>query len=590
MLKRSDTLTHTILSMIVKRNGRGSRIYGLPGGAWYQADQTMQTFITNAALTYVHASNETSSLYMAACEALSLNKVGVTFSTSGPASLMALTGIGAALYEALPVVCFLGFPTVNFQFIDHRIFTKICKKVYYIDENTVNPRKIVADAFTIARRGTTSSPGFGPVAIFVLDSCWERQYTRLRSPALAYPRTNSTAFRNRVFAHITAKSKVVIRLGERVHPTMVKQLADLTAVYKNVFITLTMLSKTYLNPLEYPNVGVDGPLSAMTSVINAATLVLEVGDGINYGMLLYTDVYQYMTPQAKLFYVLNSKPHYPPASSTSANTLYMDVNEFLADFVAAYKPRLPLPRVRWQDVRSIEAAHAASALADYKAQRVGDVWTTIAVVAHCFEVIYGEQAQSMVIDDDLLYSTDVGQVSFLTHLFLRVKTPMAISILGEFSAIGSGISVTAGYLRTNKYKGAVLVIGDGGFLNVASYLTDLCRVLHENPEYAVLILLMNDNCYAIVKQGEIQLFGAATSITSTAPLQQGVNLGEIACAFFGDKLANYLELTELQADSDELVAFMQHWYRTRPGGASILHYRTAVGQPFTISSPVLKKS
>lgn len=577
--KQTYTLARMILRMIVRRNGRGSRIYGLPGAAWYQAHQTMQTFFTNAALTYVHASNESSSVYMAACEALSMDKVGVTFSTSGPGSLMALTGIGTALYEALPVVCFLGVPTVDLQFIDYRIFNNICKKVYYIDEKTLNPRKIVADAFTIARRGTPDAPGKGPVAIFVLDSCWERQYTHLRSPALAYPRTNSTAFRNRVFAHITARSKVVIRLGERVHPAMVKQMADLTTVYPNLFITLTMLSKTYLNPLEYPNVGVDGPLSAMNPVIQAATLVLEVGDGINYGMLLYTDVYSYMTPEAKLFYVLNSKPQYPPASSTAANTLYMDVNEFLTDFVAAYN--LPSRR-RWQDVRAIEAAHAASALAAYKAQRVGGVWTTIAVVAHCFEVIYGEQAQPMVIDDDLLYSTDVGLVSFLTHLFLRVKTPMAISILGEFSAIGSGISVTAGYLRTNKYKGAVLVIGDGGFLNVSSYLTDLCTVLHENPEYAVLILLMNDHCYTNVKQAEVHLFGESTPITSTTPMQQGVSLGSIACAYFGDKLANYLELTELQADSDELIEFIQHWYRTRPRGATILHYRTAVGQPFTI--------
>jgi thiamine pyrophosphate-dependent acetolactate synthase large subunit-like protein len=543
----------------------------------------VQTFIANKALTYVHASNESSSLYMAAYEALSLNKVGITFSTAGPGSLMAMTGIGTALYEAVPLISFFGIPVVDFQYIDKSVFEKICKRVYYINESTVDPHTVIGDAFTIAQRGTPESPGKGPVVICILDSCWMKPYTYKRSPStLTYPRTNSDAFRNGILSNITAKSKVLIRLGERVHPTVVRQVADLSTVYKNVFITLTLLSKTYLDPTVYPNVGVDGPLNnAMNPVLNAATMVLDVGDGINYGLVLYTDVYPYMTPNTPLFYVLNSKTQYPPASSTTENTLYMEVNEFLTDFIAAYKP--PLPRRRWRDARPLETAYAASMLAAYKAQRVQSTWTTIAVVAHCFEVIYQEQAQSMVIDDNLLYSTDVGLVSFLTNSFLRVKTPMAISILGEFSAIGSSISVVAGYLRTSKYKGAVLVLGDGGFLNVASYLIDLCKVLQENPEYTVLILLMNDNCYTNVAQAEAQLFGSFTSITSTAPLQQGVNLGEIACAYFGDKLADYLELTELQENSDELIAFMRQWYRTRPGGASILHYRTAVGQPYKIT-------
>lgn len=584
-LTSTNTLTEMVLSLIVDRNGFGSSIYGIPGAAWYQADKDIQTFITNQALTYVHASNESSALYMAAFEGLSLNKVGVTFSTAGPGTLMAATGIGTAMYEANPLVSFFGVPDVDFQYIDTSMFAKICKRVFYIDASTLNPQIIVSDAFIIAQKGTPQSPGKGPVAIFVLDSCWftPYRYTRFPRSTLTYPTRPMMPFIKRILTHVKPTSKIIIRLGERVDPSLVKKLADMSNVYTNLFIMLTLLSKTYINHSNYPNVGIDGPLANPTinNLYRSASLVIDVGDGINYSLLLYTDVYPYMTQNTPLYYVLNSPTQYPPGSSTRMNTLYVDVNVFLTNFLRYF---VPFGTNGWGDARAAETLFTSTILNAYKSQTNANVMTTIAVVAHAFDAIYAQHIgihTGMIIDDDLLYSTDVGLVSFLANSFIRLKTPMAISILGEFSAIGSSISVVAGYLRTHKYKGAVLVLGDGGFLNVPGYCVDLCKVLQENPDYSILILLMNDNCYTNVAQAEVKLFGTTTSITSTAELQVGLNLGTIASALFGDKLANYLELSDIT--TDQVSEFVTAWYTARPSGASILHYRTAVGQPFKIT-------
>ena len=298
-----------------------------------------------------------------------------------------------------------------------------------------------------------------------------------------------------------------------------------------------------------------------------------------------------MKENTPLFYILNSKSKYPPSSSNISNTLYMNVNIFLNLFLKFYV-NVPFPLVAWSDVRQSESTYVSTILNAYKSQTSlidNTTLTTISIVAQCFDVIYKNQPNNytngnleMVIDDNLLYSTDVGLVSFLTNSFIRLKNTMAISILGEFSAIGSSISVTAGYLRTNKYKGAVMVIGDGGFLNVSSYLIDLCKVLNENPDYSILILLMNDNCYTNVAEGELVLFGNYTSITSTSSLQIGIDLGTIASSFFGSKLSNYKKITDT-FDSSELTDFITSWYTTRPYGASILHYSTSVGQPYQIT-------
>jgi hypothetical protein len=141
-----ESLIELILNKVIELNGFGSNIYGLPGAAWYSADDNIQKYISNGSINYIHTSNESSSLYMAAYESLSSKKVGITFSTSGPGTLMAMTSIGTAFYEAVPLICFFGVRDTNFQYIDKDILYYTSKKVYYIDDNTINPEIILEDA------------------------------------------------------------------------------------------------------------------------------------------------------------------------------------------------------------------------------------------------------------------------------------------------------------------------------------------------------------------------------------------------------------------------------------------------------------
>ena len=605
ILTSTKSLISLILDKIIENNGHGSNIYGLPGAAWYSANDTIQTYIDNGSIKYIHASNEASSLYMASNEALTKDTVGITFSTSGPGTLMAMTGFGNALYEALPLISFFGVPTTYFQFIDKNIIVPVAKKMYYINSNTVNPQTILDDAFMIAKKGTPESPGYGPVAIFVyfdnFKKSYKYQYTANSISSLIYPDNtqNIINFSNKIFNHINSESKVIISIGERVHSRFVIELANLTNIYKNLFITLTLLSKTYINPLEYSNVAVFGPTQnkEINALYKNASIVIDCGDGIDYTLIVYADVYPLMNPGTPIFYIFNNLSVYPPASSTTDNTLFVDVNDFIHNFTNLYAKNVPIPTQSsyWSDMRLSETTFISNILTAYKNQTaVTDkaTATTMSVIAQAFQAIYDNQkniykldddTRVNIIDDTLLYSTDIGYVAYLCNSFINCKNPMAISILGEFSPIGSSISVVAGFLRSKKYTGSVLVIGDGGFLNVSSYLVDLAVVMSENPNYSILILLMNDNCYSNVAHGEELLFGYSTSITSTSLLQKNIKIGDIIRANLGSILNNYLEINDLKSSSDpNLYNFITNWYINKPPGVSVLIYNTAIGQPLQI--------
>jgi thiamine pyrophosphate-dependent acetolactate synthase large subunit-like protein len=595
----SNKFMSMLLNKIIDINGMHSNIYGLPGAAWYQANQVLENYINNNKINYIQSSNESSAIYQASYEAYSYNlknnqsKVGISFVTAGPGTTMALTALGSALNESIPMVCFFGVPVVNFQFIDITIARTVCKYVFYIDNNTVNPQKIIDKAFQIALKGIKNNTGMGSVGVFVLDSLWNSTYlyTDFAYPLIVYP-TNNIIIRKmttKILKTLQSTSKIIIRIGERVNIQNLNQLIELSILYPNIYIHLTLHSCNYVNSFNMENVGIEGPLENiyMNAHYQDATHTIDIGQGIENNSFIYSDVKPLMNSNSKIFYIYNTPLRYKPSSMNKNNTLYVNPNNFIPIFITEFKKLKPFSSSWINDTNKLSFYN--DILSEYQIQTKNNICTQLSVIANLMYTIYSfpnnrTDDNIPLIDDNLLYVSDIGLIAFVAKSFIHTKNIISNVLLSEFSPIGCTLSCTAGYLRTGNYDGFISINGDGGFMNVPGYAIDLKNVFKDNSTLSGLIFLCNDNTYTNIEYSEYILFNQTTSISKTDYLQNGINIGYILKELLGDIVNDYVEYTNLTLSTiSTLQNYVNTWYNTKPPGITIIHNIGPNGYPITLS-------
>lgn len=597
----TETISDLIINKIIQYNGKGSYIFGLPGAAWDDFDNTLQNSITNGDIKYIHASNESTGIYMAAYEAEIKNKVGIHFSTSGPGTTMSVTAVNSLYGETKSCIIFLGVSSGSFQqenTSDINIMSTISKKTFYIDINTINPQQILDDAFYIAKNGTTEFPGNGPVCVYINNN-WSNnyKYTLNTIPYNIIPinELQVNNILNLIKINTTSNSKIILRIGERVNIDIINQFAELTNIYKNIFLHLVASSKTYLNIDNYINCGVEGPLS--NQIVNTnyetATLVIQIGVGIEYSNSIFTDIYPLLkNPNANFYYITDNSLHFP-SSSNSNNSVVTDVNKFSLNLINLINLQFPkIINNPWTITKLQQNNYNVTLLEIYKNQKGknSNILTTISIVAQILDTIYKLQSynngviNNMIIDDNYLYSTDVGLCAYISDSLIYHKKINNILNFLEFGPIGVSTPCVAGRLLNEKFDGAINIIGDGAFLNSPGYLIDLTNILSQMPTKRCLFILLNDNCYTAVKVSEQSLFNNSTSIVNTNTLQNNIDISLLAKAFMGSKLIKSLELEDITNYSNELYSFIYNWYNKlngfTEGGFYFIYYKTIYGTPF----------
>ncbi len=600
MIKRSpNKFMSMLLNKIIQCNGEGSNIYGLTGAAWYQADQVLQNYINNNKINYIHSSNESSAIYQASYEAYSYNlknnksRIGFTFVTAGPGTTMALTALGSGLNESIPMVCFFGVPVINFQYIDINVSRAVCKYVFYIDNKTINPQKIIDKAFQIALKGTNNNRGMGTVGVFVLDSLWNSQflYTDYLYPLITYPEHRLTIHRTtiNILRTLSPSSKIIIRIGERVSIENLYKLIELSKIYTNIYIHLTLHTSHYVNSFDMTNVGIEGPTENiyMNAHYQYATHVLDIGQGIEYNSFVYTDVKPLMSSKSRLFYIYNTPLKYKPSSMNKFNTLYVNPNDFIPTFIKYFKNLKPFTSEWTND--STKLSFYNNILTAYQNQTTNDICTQLSVIANLMYTIYSFPNNRTtdnipLLDDNILYVSDIGLTAFIPQSFIHTKNTISKVLLSEFSPIGCTLACTAGFLRTSNYDGFISINGDGGFMNVPGYAIDLKNVFKDNPSLYGLIILCNDKTYTNVEYAEYSLFNQTTSISKTDYLQSGINIGHILREMLGDVVTDYVEYSNLTLSTISTIqSYIHTWYTTKPSGITIIHNIGPNGYPIYIN-------
>lgn len=602
----TEVLAQLLVNKIVAKNGVNSNIYGVTGAATYSANLIIQQAIDANRLNYIHSSNESAGIYMAAYEAEINNTVGVHFCTAGPGTAMAATAIGSLFNETKPCVIIFGVPTNNFQYIDRSIMTGITKRVIYIDKSTVNPQTLIDDAFYIALNGTTEFPGQGPVALFIHNDMWNSTYT-MSDQVQPYTKTINQSevaqLISKISRGITAfgAPRVIIRVGERVSIDNITLLAGLTRTYPNIYLHLTYISKTYIDANAYTNVGIEGPMGVGTVNDNysSASVVIDIANNINYGLIVDADVKPFMPANASIFYCLDQNLPYKPASSTSANMIISDPNNFVAKLIemitATDRTTNKLSNNPWPNTKAAQNSDIITMIGKYTSQTNSNGTTkptTASIIARATKTIYSLQAgnvgivtnnQTMLIKDNHLYSSDVGAVSFIFDSILMHQKVNHNLNFGEFSPIGCSLAAAAGRMMTGEYDDLICVIGDGGFLNVPGYLIDLLNVIMApGSTKRCLFMFMNDNRYSNVALAEKVKFGAFTDVTSTVDIQRNLNCVNMIAAILGSACKQQLSLND-DSSLEDLSSFVSNWYTRQAGytstGFYFISYTTVTGTP-----------
>ncbi len=600
MIKRSkNKFMSMLLNKIININGEGSNIYGLTGAAWYQSNQVLQNYINNNKINYIHSSNESAGIYQASYEAYSYNlknnlsRIGITFVTAGPGTTMALTALGSGLNESIPMVCFFGVPVINFQFIDITVSRVVCKRIFYIDTNTINPQKIIDKAFQIALNGIQNNRGMGTVGVFVLDTLWNSTflYTDFIYPLITYPDNRNIIYKMiiKIFKTLRSSSKIIIRIGERINIQNLYKLIELSNIYTNIYIHLTLHSSHYVNSFDMVNVGIEGPTENiyMNAHYQDATHVLDIGQGIEYNSFVYSDVKPLMQSNARIFYIYNTPLKYKPSSMNNLNTIYVNPNDFIPMFIRYFKSLKSFTSTWIND--STKLSFYNNILTAYQNQTSNNICTQLSVVANLMYTIYSfpdnrTNDNIPLIDDNILYVSDIGLCAFISQSFIHTKNTISKVLMSEFSPIGCTLACTAGFLRTSNYDGFISINGDGGFMNVPGYAIDLKNVFKDKPTLYGLIILCNDKTYTNVEYAEYELFNQTTSISKTDYLQSGINLGYILRELLGDIVNDYVEYSNLTLSTiSTLQSYVHTWYTNKPTGITIIHHIGPNGYPITLT-------
>jgi thiamine pyrophosphate-dependent acetolactate synthase large subunit-like protein len=594
-------ISEKIINKIIEVNGKGSYIFGICGSTWYYVDKAIQDNINKGLIKYFHSSNESSGINLAAYHASIINKIGVHFCTGGPGAAMAVSAVANIFNEAKPCVIFIGIPTnTYFEYFDPNIMRPISTAVFFIKDVNSNVNLILDEAFKIAKCGTIVNPREGPVVVFVnealwlLDSKYDSVYVNNRCLYKCEQDNNKiNKMLYKIQQTINSNTKVIIRVGHNVSIENIKQLANLTNDYKNFYLQLTYHSKKNFNAVDnkYPNVGIEGNLGdpIVNNNYSVTDVVIQFGLDFNqiYYLFEFQDVSVYTRPNTPIWYIINGIEQFLPSYITKDNSISTKCDYFIEKWLKQVYTtyQKPSKSAIWIPIKE-KNNYWEQIVNKYILQNQEGILTTASVISQVLKTIYELQKNNevYVIEDNLLYASDLGTSSFIFTQLTNHSKPNHFLSYYDFCPIGVGFAGAAGYLLSNKYTDLVFIMGDGGFTNSPGYFMDLINTIAKFPSMRCLLLFMNDKSYTNVKIEEIDTFGYSTSLSSTAPNQQNIDYYNLLKAFSGNLFVSSLIISDLKEPSKELSTYVKKWYKKEfgftKGGIYIINYNTTKGTPY----------
>ena len=421
-------------------------VFGYPGGNVIDIFDCVRT----AKFRFVLGRHEQGCVHMADGYARALGRPGVALVTSGPGLTNAITGLGAANMDGVPLVLVCGqvplddMGTDAFQEADTTGLTRAVSKHNFLVKSADEIPETIAQAFHIATHGKP-----GVVVIDVPRDC-QRAQTAAKYPARvslrAYhpERFASSAQVNRLARLVNSARRPVIYAGGGV--IAAEASADVVALARKAGIPVatTMMGIGSIDsddPLSLGMAGVHGEPAARRALADA-DLVLALG-------VRFNDRTADALPRRQWPRIVHVDCD---ASAIGRNVqvgfgIVADVKDLLATVDSRIRPA---DRAEWTARCRPTAAEAAESGRD-GLSRAGFVAPKAVVDAVC-----------RAAKGSLVATTDVGQHQLWAARHLRHVRPRSFISSGGMGAMGFGIPAAIGAAIARPEMNVVAFVGDGG--------------------------------------------------------------------------------------------------------------------------------
>lgn len=423
-------------------------------------------------------------------------KLGAAMATSGPGATNMITGIGSCFFDSVPCLFITGqVNTYEFK------FDRPVRQVGFQETDIVNiVRPITKDAFLVTDASlikyylhravhTAKSGRPGPV---LLDIPLNIQRADIDPDSLKdYSKSSLQAYTvdeeclNEVLQLIKSSSRPIILAGGGVRSSNSQD--ELLKFARNSGIpTVTSLmgldSFPHDDPLFIGMIGTYGNRYANLTIANS-DLILALGTRL--------DTRQTGTrPEtfgrgAKIVHI-DIDPHELNNKIKTDYAINSDLKAFLSRLVeSGVRANDRIIRAWMERIQSFKAKYPS-----FRAP-VGD----------SIEPNYFMHRLSSILPKDALICVDVGQIQMWAAQTLDINSTQRFLTQGGMASMGSALPMAIGASFARPDKVIVVISGDGGFqLNIQ----ELQTVYHHN--LPIKIVLINNNCYGMVRQFQEQYF------------------------------------------------------------------------------------
>jgi len=451
-------------------------LFGYPGG------MVVDIFdrLAGSKIEFVLGRHEQGCLHMADGYARASGKVGVAIVTSGPGLTNAITGLGAANMDGVPLVLVSGqvplsqIGTDAFQEADTTGITRAVSKHNFLVHSADEIPETVAEAFYIATHGKP-----GPVVIDVPKDVQEAlttaQYPERVSLRAYHPESSATTRQmNQLAKMINEAKKPVILAGGGVIASGAAKDVSALAHKAEIPVATTLMglgSFDENDPLSLRLAGLHGTIAAHAAMASA-DLILALGVRFNDRV---TGKVSTFARKAKIVHV-DCDPSSIGKNVRVALGIVADVKDVLTTV----------------DARVKHAKHAAWLTEvegwRMKVEQRRKIQPKIAPKAVIESIGRATKGRAIVV-------ADVGQNQMWAAQYLRHAEPRRFLTSGGMGAMGFAIPAAVGAAIAKPGMKVVAVVGDGG-----AQMTFEEIIVAVERKLPVTIVVLNNGSLGMVRQ------------------------------------------------------------------------------------------
>lgn len=471
-------------------------VFGYPGGAVLP----IYDALFNSKLKHILARHEQGAAHAADGYARATGKVGVVIATSGPGATNLVTGLANAYMDSVPLVAITGQVQAgligkdSFQEADVMGITMPVTKHNYLVKNTNDIKRVLKEAFYIASTGRK-----GPVLIDITKDALmnlatdnslniEIDLPGYRVKTEGHPRQIQLA---RKLIKEAQRPLIYAGGGSQDAALVLRQLAE----RYEIPVTTTLMGLGVMpskHPLNLGMLGMHGTPWANNAVQNCDLLMAV---GARFDDRVTGDVNQF-APRAKIMHIdidaaeigKNVQVDLPIVGDAKAI-----LSELLDSDNLTHKAWLEeIHNFQYHDLKANMSSQEICKNCSYGDQKNAILPCQKEGTLSPQKVL---EHVGVVLEDELIVVTDVGQNQMWAAQYLNVNKPHSFITSGGLGTMGYGLPAAIGAQIGRRQERVVLITGDG---SLQMNIQEMATLAGYN--LPLKIILLNNGVLGMVRQ------------------------------------------------------------------------------------------